>query len=181
MIEKQKHQYAIREAISRVCGKSESYLEVGVNEGTSLEVAIKECPTIKSITLVDMWGLDYGGTGRGNHNHIEQFLKEWGYAGETRFLDGNSHNILPRLIQDGMEYDLVTIDGDHSEEGGKKDLWDGWALVKSGGWIVFDDITHVGHPYLMKVAKDFEVANKPSEAAWVTGEFINGAVAFKKP
>ena len=59
-----KHFYAIREALSRVCQGAESYLEVGVNEGTSLEVVIAECPTIKSLTLVDLWGLEYGGTGR---------------------------------------------------------------------------------------------------------------------
>ena len=51
-----KHIYAIREALSRVCQGAESYLEVGVNEGTSLEVVIAECPTIKSLTLVDLWG-----------------------------------------------------------------------------------------------------------------------------
>lgn len=175
------HQFAIREAISQVCGKSESYLEVGVNEGTSLEVAIKECPTIKSITLVDQWGKEYGGTGRGSNDHIKALLNDWKYAGEARFLDGNSHDILPQLIQEGCAYDLVTIDGDHSEEGGKQDLWEGWKLVKSGGWLVFDDITHIGHSYLMKVAQDFEVANQPSESKWITGEFINGAVAFKKP
>jgi hypothetical protein len=130
-----KHFYAIREALSRVCQGAESYLEVGVNEGTSLEVVITECPTIKSLTLVDMWGLDYGGTGRGNHNHITDLLNRLGYKGQTRFIDGNSHDILPQLIQEGVSFDLVTIDGDHSYEQTKKDIEAWWDRVAEGGYL----------------------------------------------
>lgn len=175
-----KHFYAIREAISRVCQGSKSYLEVGVNEGTSLEVAINECPTIESLTLVDMWGLDYGGTGRGNHNHITDLLNRLGYKGQTRFIDGDSHQILPQLIQEGASFDLVTIDGDHSYKGGEQDLIDGWKMVNSGGWIVFDDITHKAHTYLMDMTKKFEADHKPSQSIWIT-DAVNGAVAFQKP
>ena len=175
-----KHFYAIREALSRVCQGSKSYLEVGVNEGTSLEVVIKECPTIESVTLVDMWGHDYGGTGRGNHNHIIDLLNRIGYKGQPRFIDGDSHNILPKLIQEGASFDLVTIDGDHSYEGGEQDLIDGWQLVKSGGWIVFDDITHKLHTYLMDMTKKFEANYNPAQSIWIT-DAANGAVAFQKP
>ena len=174
-----KHIYAIREALSRVCQGAESYLEVGVNEGTSLEVVISECPTIKSLTLVDLWGLEYGGTGRGSNAHIAELLNRLNYTGETRFMDGNSHEKLPQLIKEGAQFDLVTIDGDHSYEGGERDLIDGWQLVKSGGWIVFDDITHEQHGYLMDMTKKFESEENPSQSIWIT-DAINGAVAFQK-
>jgi predicted O-methyltransferase YrrM len=175
-----KHIYAIREALSRVCQGSKSYLEVGVNEGTSLEVVINECPTIESLTLVDMWGREYGGTGRGSHDHIVDLLNHLGYKGKTRFIDGNSHDILPQLIQEGVSFDLVTIDGDHSHEGGQKDLVDGWKLVRSGGWVVFDDITHEQHQYLMDMTKIFEKDYNPAQSIWIV-DAINGAVAFQKP
>ena len=175
-----KHIYAIREALSRVCQGSKSYLEVGVNEGTSLEVVINECKKIESLTLVDMWGREYGGTGRGSHDHIIDLLNRLGYKGKTKFIDGNSHDILPQLIQEGISFDLVTIDGDHSYEGGERDLIDGWQLVNSGGWIVFDDITHEQHQYLMDMTKIFEKNHNPTQSIWIT-DAINGAVAFQKP
>lgn len=162
-----------------MCQGAESYLEVGVNEGTSLEVVVTECQTIKSLTLVDMWGYAYGGTGRGNNLHIVDLLNRLGYSGETRFIDGNSHDILPQLIEEGALFDLVTIDGDHSYKGGEQDLIDGWKLVKPDGWIVFDDITHVAHQYLMEVTKKFEDNYKPKNSIWIT-DAANGAVAFQK-
>jgi predicted O-methyltransferase YrrM len=174
-----KHQYAIREALSRTCEGAESYLEVGVNEGTSLEVVINECPTIKSLTLVDMWGKEYGGTGRGSNAHIKDLLNKLGYTGSVRFIDGNSHDILPQLISEGASFDLVTIDGDHSYEGGERDLIDGWQLLKSSGWLVFDDITHEQHSYLMEMTEKFEANYSPANSIWIT-DLINGAVAFQK-
>lgn len=155
-------------------------MEVGVNEGTSLEVVINECKKIESLTLVDMWGREYGGTGRGSHDHIIDLLNRLGYKGKTKFIDGNSHDILPQLIQEGISFDLVTIDGDHSYEGGERDLIDGWQLVNSGGWIVFDDITHEQHQYLMDMTKIFEKNHNPTQSIWIT-DAINGAVAFQKP
>ena len=68
------HFYAIRQAISIVGQGARSYLEVGVNEGSSLRVAVTECPTIQELVLVDHWGRDYGGIGRGSHDHIPKLL-----------------------------------------------------------------------------------------------------------
>lgn len=174
-----KYQYAIREAIYQVGYGSKSYLEVGVNEGTSLEVALTEFPTIQKLVLVDLWGKEYGGTGRGSNAHIKDLLNKLEYTGWVEFRDGNSHDILPKLIFEKASFDLVTIDGDHSEEGGAQDLNDGWELVNDGGWLVFDDITHEAHGYLMDVAKRFETEKKPSNSLWIT-DAINGAVAFQK-
>jgi len=174
------HQIAIREALSRVCSGTKSYLEVGVNEGTSLAVVIRECPTLESLTLIDLWGREYGGTGRGNHQHIVDLLDRLEYRGSVRFLDGDSHMRLPQLKAEGVSFDLVTIDGDHSLAGGRRDLLDGWKLVRSGGWIVFDDITHVAHGYLMQMARDFEADQKPQQSIWLP-DLTNGAVAFQKP
>ena len=43
------------------------------------------------------------------------------------------------------KYDLVFVDGDHTLEGNRQDLIECWPLVKPGGWIIFDDITHPKH------------------------------------
>jgi predicted O-methyltransferase YrrM len=178
-----KHPRAIRQVLSLICAKTdtyiENYLEVGVCEGHSLEVVVRECPTIEHITLIDMWGKAYGGSGRGSHQHIVELLDRVPYRDGVRFLDGDSHVILPQLIKEGNGYDLITIDGDHSLEGGKQDLMHGWELLNPEGWITFDDICHPAHPYLMDVAKQFEAEKKPQQAVWIT-DTIYGAVAFQK-
>jgi hypothetical protein len=174
------HQYALRDCLSQVCKTAVDYLEVGVQEGNSLRVVVSEAASLKSVTLVDTWGGQYGGTSRGSHRHIESLLASLGFAGSVTFRDGDSHIVLPTLLSDGLSFDLVTIDGDHSEAGGSQDLFDGWALVRPGGWIVFDDITHSAHKYLMDVAKRFIEATNPVDVIWSTS-LPEGAVAIKKP
>jgi len=174
------HQYALRDCLSRVCKNAADYLEVGVQEGNSLRVVVGEAVGLKSVTLVDTWGCHYGGTARGSHKHIESLLESVGFKGSVTFRDGDSHVVLPALASEGLSFDLVTIDGDHSEVGGSQDLFDGWTLVRPGGWIVFDDITHAAHRYLMDVAKRFIEATKPADVIWNTS-LPEGAVAIRKP
>jgi len=173
------HPYALRECISKVCREAKDYLEVGVQEGNSLRVVLAEAAALESVTLVDTWGGQYGGTARGSHHHIERLVSEVGFSGRVTFRDGNSHVILPQLIAEGASFDLVTIDGDHSEAGGAQDLRDGWKLVRPGGWLVFDDITHPAHPYLKAVAERFIGEVQPAEVIWNT-ELPEGAVAMRR-
>jgi hypothetical protein len=173
------HPYALRDCLSKVCGEAKDYLEVGVQEGNSLRVVLAEAAALESVTLVDTWGGQYGGTARGGHEHIERLVAEVGFAGRVTFLDGDSHVILPAMIVGKVSFDLVTIDGDHSEAGGAEDLRDGWKLVRPGGWLVFDDITHPAHPYLKAVAERFIAEVQPAEVIWNT-ELPEGAVAMRK-
>jgi hypothetical protein len=40
---------------------------------------------LESVWLADTWGTEYGGTGRGSHQHIEQLLDDFAFeaAGHT--------------------------------------------------------------------------------------------------
>ena len=83
-----------------------------------------------------------------------QILKEnvikWG-LGNTLVSNNDPEHFSPL---DGF-FDLVLVDGDHSEEGGRADLENTWPLVTAGGCLAFHDITHPAHPYLERVFDEF--------------------------
>jgi predicted O-methyltransferase YrrM len=131
------------------------YLEIGVCEGGSL-VACVQAVKPGSITLCDTWGSLFGGTGRGPekaHSYIALLLKTYEHSGEVKFIDGDSSVTIPKLEPDS--YDLVLVDGDHSEEASMKDLVNAYRILKPGGYLLFDDIDHRQHPYLRRIFTSF--------------------------
>ena len=124
------------------------YLEIGTREGDSLRVVVENSHGIARIVCCDTWGGEWGGTGRGGHAHIDAMLATMLYDGEAMYLDGDSKQTVPTLDE---QFDLVLVDGDHSAEGGRADLDNVLPLVAKGGCVVFHDITHPAHPYLLEV------------------------------
>jgi predicted O-methyltransferase YrrM len=106
------------------------------------------------MTLCDIWGNMYGGSGRGGHAHIEQILKDMNYQSDVEFIDGDSRVELPKKIGE-LEYDLILVDGDHSYNGAWVDLWNSWKMLKEGGVMIFDDLLHIEHKYLLDCAENF--------------------------
>lgn len=156
------------------------YLEIGTREGDSLRVVLEEnAGTLQSVWVSDLWGTDYGGTGRGNHRHIDQLLDDFNYDGRRVFLDGNSRDTIPALMPEKSEaFDLVLVDGDHSYEGGKADLENVWPLVKPGGAVLFHDITHPSHPDLRRCFDEF-VHSRRAPHQIITDDYGLG-VAWKR-
>lgn len=128
------------------------YLEIGCREGDSLREVVLHAPALKRVVVCDLWGSDFGGTGRGSHCHIDRLLDELGFTGERVFLDGDSRETVPTIRG---TFDLVLVDGDHSDEGARADLQNAWPLVVSGGMLLFHDICHPAHPGLMPVWTEF--------------------------
>jgi hypothetical protein len=133
------------------------YLEIGTRDGDSLRVVLEEdAGTLESVWLADTWGSEYGGTGRGNHRHIDQLLDDFNFDGRRAYLDGNSRDTIPALYPEKLNtFDLVLVDGDHSYDGAITDLNNVWPLARWGGAIVFHDICHPAHPDLRKCFDDF--------------------------
>lgn len=123
-----------------------SYLEIGTREGNSLAVVLENAPLLDVVYCADTWGGDYGGSNRGSHAHIDTLLAAHLYTGLVRYLDGDSKETLRTVDR---TFDLILVDGDHSYSGGMADLLNSWALLKPGGTIVFHDVTHPAHPYLL--------------------------------
>ena len=135
--------------------KPSSYLEVGVCEGVSLSTVIKAGgKTLHSIVLCDNWGGEFGGTGKGNHKYIDDLLYDLDYRGKATFVDGDSHRVLKPAIA-GMKFDLILVDGDHSEIGATQDLYDCYPHLRTYGLLLFDDLYHAAHPWLKGVIDKF--------------------------
>ena len=136
-----------------------NYLEIGTREGGSLQVVLNEAKeTLESVWVADLWTTEYGGTGRGNHSHIDLLLDSLGFDGKRVFLDGNSQHTIPALMPEKAEsFDLILVDGDHSHEGGRADLENTWPLIRVGGAVVFHDITHPAHMYLLECFMKFAI------------------------
>lgn len=69
-------------------------------------------------------------------------------------------------------YDLIFIDGDHGYEGFKKDFINSWRVIKSGGYILIDDIYH-RHNFGDGPKDDYGIMEAVSELAFEYKFIIN--------
>lgn len=152
-----------------------SYLEIGCCEGDSLCEVIRNSPSLHTVAVIDTWGTEYGGTGRGSSRHIMKMAESTGYQGTLLALSGRSQDILP-LIE--AQFDLVLVDGDHSLKGAASDLEQGWRLLRGGGVLVFDDILHPCHSYLNGLLDKFVRQHDALVLARTT--VGNGTAAIRK-
>lgn len=168
-----------------------SFLEVGVREGDSFAAAWDAVKTLGRVDLVDTWGREHGGTGRGSHAHIVSGVVEprtrAGHSiAELTFHDRDSKEVLPELYERAKAcrtirrdnphvFDVVHIDGDHSTGGAALDLVNGWALTRSV--LVVHDL------FMASVANALRIfASDPENRAdlrSVDASFMDsGAIAF---
>ncbi len=128
------------------------YLEVGVRRGRSACAVARGCPTV-DIVASDMWVANYAGMENPGPSFVTEELKRHGHRGALAFMDGDSHVLLPKLFakRPDLQFDLITIDGDHSEAGAYRDLCDVVPHLAPGGVLVFDDISHPTLPHLLGV------------------------------
>jgi len=157
--------------------KPETYLEIGVNEGQSLSQLLEDCSP-KSITLCDIWNTSYGGTGREDHTHIEALLEKLKYKGDVKYLDGDSKILLPTIVGK-LEFDLILVDGHHAYNNAWMDLWNAWHLLKKGGIIIFDDVIHPHHKYLIDCIDNF-VGKSGAKVLYSNFKQQNGVVVIQK-
>lgn len=75
---------------------------------------------------------------------VESELKRHGHRGNLKFLNGDSHLLIPELFlkQPEWYFDLINVDGDHSKEGAYADHCAVIPRLVPGSILVFDDIVH---------------------------------------
>jgi len=154
-----------------------AYLEIGVQEGHSLRAVI-EAGRLDAVTLVDTWGSAYGGTGKGTHEHIGHLLNALKFTGTRTFLDGDSKALVPTIR---CRFDLIHVDGDHSEDGARSDLWQCEPLLAPGGFLVLDDLAHPAHPYMGTVADAFTASFPEIHEIERRADFPFGVVIWQRP
>ncbi|MBU1863542.1 MAG: methyltransferase domain-containing protein [Candidatus Omnitrophica bacterium] len=136
----------------------EAYLEIGMRTGGSL-VQVVHHSNVKQVIAVDLWEGSYANLPNSleyAQRQVAHYKTKTDKKFNIEFMQGNSHVILKHLIQQKNTFDLITVDGDHSENGALEDLEDAVQLLSERGIIIFDDIMHPSHSYLLRVANRFK-------------------------
>ena len=153
--------------------RPQRYLEIGVRRGRSLAMVASVCPAC-DIVACDMFVKGYAGMDNPGPDLVRSELDRVGFRGGLEFVLGDSHKVLPAYFREHPDiyFDLITVDGDHSEEGARADLATVLPRLKIGGAVVFDDIAHVVHPELAGVWQ--EIATKRNFSAFTFNELGYG-------
>ena len=147
-----------------------SYLEIGVRRGHSMAMVASQAPGCE-IFGFDLWIDNYAGLPNPGKDFVRQQLARVGYAGSAHFVDGDSAETVPAFLRTRPDlfFDLVTVDGDHSLRGARRDLRHVLSRLKIGGMVVFDDLVNAAHPDLRQVW-DETVTSNPRFSTWTFDE-----------
>jgi predicted O-methyltransferase YrrM len=132
-----------------------NYLEIGVRRGRSMSAVVRGSPAV-NVTACDMWIPGYAGMDNPGPAFVQHEIKKHGHTGTIQFINGDSHVVLPKLFKENIDlkFDMITVDGDHSDKGALDDLDTVIPRLEMGGVIVFDDIAHPLHPTLLGVWRE---------------------------
>jgi predicted O-methyltransferase YrrM len=114
------------------------------------------CPNA-AIYGFDLWLTPYGGANNPGPDFVRSEMQRLGHTGPVTLSSGDSRQTVPAFAaaHPGVRFDLINVDGDHSDEGAWADLVAVAELVSPGGYIVFDDLIHPAHT-LLGVYRRFE-------------------------
>jgi predicted O-methyltransferase YrrM len=123
--------------------RPERYLEIGVRRGRSVCAVASVVPDC-AMTMFDMWVQNYAGMDNPGPELVERELLKLGHRGAREFISGNSHETLKAYFKQHPDayFDLITVDGDHSNQGAAEDIADILPRLKIGGVVVFDDVSN---------------------------------------
>lgn len=130
------------ERMSYLKYKETHALEIGSYEGRSTCWILDNILTHKdsSITCVDPWDGNDKLLGDSTKKARELFdANTESYGCKVIPECGLSSWVLPELMFQEQEYDLIFVDGDHEGATALLDLVWSWQMLKNGGHLVFDD------------------------------------------
>jgi predicted O-methyltransferase YrrM len=142
-------------------------LEIGVRRGFT-SCAVAAAATNIELHMMDSWRPVYADRANPGPPLIREQLHAIDHRGRATFHHGNSHELMPILFtaEPQLQFDIIVVDGDHTEIGADQDLRDTFPRLTRGGVLIFDDLMHPQHKYLLNVwrrwsealADDFEFA-----------------------
>ena len=120
--------------------KELSILEIGFAYGTSALIFLNQLIKYKNKTRYDI--VDMNQSTQWNNlglKNIDQFLKINKKKLNYKLYEEDSTKALPKLKE---KYDIIFIDGGHSEEVVTQDLLNSDKLLKKNGIVILDDVLH---------------------------------------
>jgi len=117
-----------------------------------MAMVASDCPECQIVGF-DLWTPCYADLPNTGPDFVQTDMKNLGYSDTLELISENSHETVPEYFDAHPDayFDLITVDGDHSEKGAEEDLITVLSRLKIGGVLVFDDICHSNHPYLSDV------------------------------
>ena len=114
------------------------YLEIGVRRGWSLLQVADVCPECE-ITGIDIWTPEYGGAANEGEAFVRAEVARLAphYRGELAFVSERSQDWLSKHWR---QFDMITVDGDHTGLGALMDLKLTLPMLRLGGVLLFDDL-----------------------------------------
>ncbi len=159
------------------------YLEIGVRRGHSL--ALTTCCAdvldghLEYAVGVDAWIADYGDEPNAGPDSVYELLEDVGAPWEdVSLMSGDSHQLLPAIGELGKLFNLILVDGDHTNEGAMQDLVDAWPLLEPGGELVFDDAVVNGDNRLLRIWRQFVTLSAARPDIMASGEEFETSPAF---
>lgn len=74
---------------------------------------------------------------------FQSHLDEWGLQGRVEILEGDSLDLLPRLVAT-PGFGLAVVDGNHDYDHAVSDIYHAMRLLRPGGWLAVDDVDWPG-------------------------------------
>ena len=156
--------------VTAACASAEvlrpaAYLEIGVRRGRSMAAVALAVPDCEFVGF-DRWTPNYAGMPNPGPEFVRAELQRVGHRGTVELISGNSHQTVPAYFEANPDafFDLIVVDGDHSNQGAAEDIACVLPRLKVGGAILFDDISHFKHT-LIEVWRHFFLDN-PRFSAW---------------
>lgn len=158
-----------------------NYLEIGVRRGRSLSIVAQTSPECR-IFGFDLWMQNYAGMPNPGPDFVRDELARGGFTGSLELVSGDSHKTLLEFFREfpEFEFDMINVDGDHSEEGARLDLNQVLPHLAVGGVLLLDDIMHPQHRYLEVVWDQIVGTNERFSTAKYTDLGYGVAVAVRK-
>lgn len=166
--------------------ESPTILEIGIFKGEFFDYIFNNCNPHKLIGVDLFEGICGSGDQNGNNfvyydigqSYIELTEK---YKNNTNVELIKNNSVAHLIASEDNYYDCIYIDGDHSYEGVKKDLENGYKKIKNGGFIM-------GHDYEINSTKtpnkyDFGVKKAVTEFCQkynqkIIAKGMDGCVSF---
>lgn len=157
-----------------------SYLEIGVRWGRSMAQVVAESPQTEVFGF-DMWIPNYAGQENPGPEFVCDQMKAAGATKSPQLISGNSHQTVPQFFRDYPgRIDIITVDGDHTYLGAKRDLDTCFANLADGGLLIFDDLYHQQFPELAGLWTEYKA--KYPDYWFIEDKTATGtAIAIKPP